>query len=44
MVATGTGTTLRWFRSVFGDGLTYQQLIAEAAEVPAAVPGLRCFP
>lgn len=24
MVATGTGTTLRWFRTVFGDGSTYE--------------------
>ena len=44
MVATGTGTTLRWFRSVFGDGLTYEQLIAEAAEVPPGSDGLLCFP
>ena len=44
MVATGTGTTLRWFRSVFGNGLTYEQLIAEAAEVPPGSDGLLCFP
>ena len=44
MVATGTGTTLRWFRGVFGDGLTYEQLIAEAAEVPPGSEGLLCFP
>ena len=44
MVATGTGTTLRWFRGVFGDGLTYEQLIAEAAEVPSGSDGLLCFP
>jgi xylulokinase len=44
MVATGTGTTLRWFRSVFGDGLAYEQLIAEAAEVPPGSDGLLCLP
>ncbi|WP_377644954.1 xylulokinase [Oryzobacter terrae] len=44
LVATGTGTTLRWFRSVFGDGMTYEQLIAEAAEVPRGSEGLSCFP
>ena len=40
----GTGTTLRWFRSVFGDGLTYEQLIAEGAEVEPGSNGLLCFP
>lgn len=44
MVATGTGTTLRWFRSVFGEGLTYEQLIAEGAEIDAGSDGLMCFP
>lgn len=44
MVATGTGTTLRWFRGVFGEGLTYEQLIAEGAEVPPGSDGLLCFP
>jgi xylulokinase len=44
MVATGTGTTLRWFRSVFGDGLTYEQLIAEGARVAPGSEGLLCFP
>jgi xylulokinase len=44
MVATGTGTTLRWFRSVFGDGMTYEQLIAECASVGRGSEGLLCFP
>ncbi|RLV49734.1 hypothetical protein D9V37_07425 [Nocardioides mangrovicus] len=44
MVATGTGTTLRWFRSVFGEGRTYEQLIAEGADVPPGSDGLLCFP
>jgi xylulokinase len=44
MVATGTGTTLRWFRTVFGDGSTYEQLIAEAAAVDPGSDGLLCFP
>ena len=44
MVATGTGTTLRWFRTVFGEGSTYEQLIAEAANVDAGSDGLLCFP
>jgi xylulokinase len=44
MVATGTGTTLRWFRTVFGDGRTYEQLIAEAADVDPGSDGLLCFP
>jgi xylulokinase len=44
MVATGTGTTLRWFRSVFGAGMSYEQLIAEGADVTAGSEGLLCFP
>lgn len=44
MVATGTGTTLRWFRSVFGEGRSYEDLIEEAATVPPGAEGLLCFP
>ncbi|BBY86617.1 xylulokinase [Mycolicibacterium tokaiense] len=44
MVATGTGTTLRWFRSVFGQNRTYEQLIAAGADVPPGSDGLLCFP
>jgi xylulokinase len=44
MVATGTGTTLRWFRNAFAEGMTYEQLLAEAAQVPAGSDGLLCFP
>jgi len=44
MVATGTGTTLRWFRSVFGDGMTYEQLISEGAGICRGSEGLLCFP
>jgi xylulokinase len=44
MVATGTGTTLRWFRGVFGAGRGYPELIAEGAEVGAGSDGLLCFP
>ena len=44
MVATGTGTTLRWFRSVFGEGMTYEELIARGADVERGSEGLLCFP
>ena len=44
MVATGTGTTLRWFRSAFGDDLSYGELIAEATSVAPGSDGLLCFP
>ena len=44
MVATGTGTTLRWFRGVFCAGMTYEQLIAECAPISRGSEGLLCFP
>ena len=44
MVATGTGTTLRWFRGVFGDEMTYEQLISEGADICRGSEGLLCFP
>jgi xylulokinase len=44
MVATGTGTTLRWFRSAFGDDLGYADLIGEAFGIPRGSDGLLCFP
>ena len=49
MVAVGSGTTLRWFREAMatvpgGDPLSYQQLIAEAAAVPAGSDGLLFYP
>jgi xylulokinase len=44
MVVTGTGTTLRWFRSVFCDGMTYEQIIGECARIGRGSEGLLCFP
>ncbi|NJC73250.1 hypothetical protein HC031_26540 [Planosporangium thailandense] len=44
MVATGTGTTLRWFRAAFGDDRSYADLIAETAGVSRGSDGLLCFP
>lgn len=44
MVATGTGTTLRWFRAAFGGDRGYADLIAESATVAPGSDGLLCFP
>lgn len=44
MVVTGTGTTLRWFRGAFGEGMSYEELIAECALVGRGSEGLLCFP
>jgi xylulokinase len=44
MVVTGTGTTLRWFRGVFGDEMTYAQLISQCAPIGRGSEGLLCFP
>lgn len=44
MVATGTGTTLRWFRSAFGEDMTYEQIIGEAVQIVPGSDGLLCFP
>jgi xylulokinase len=44
MVVTGTGTTLRWFRGVFGDEMTYEQLISQCAPIGRGSEGLLCFP
>jgi xylulokinase len=44
MVATGTGTTLRWLRSAFGDGRGYAGLIEDTAGIPRGSDGLLCFP
>ena len=44
MVATGTGTTLRWFRTAFGYGMSDQQLITGTSAIPRGSEGLLCFP
>jgi xylulokinase len=44
MVATGTGTTLRWFRAAFGGDCAYADLIDEAAGIARGSDGLLCFP
>jgi len=44
MVATGTGTTLRWLRAAFGDERGYDELIAETDGVPRGSDELLCFP
>jgi sugar (pentulose or hexulose) kinase len=49
MVAVGSGTTLSWFREALatvpgGDAPSYEQLIAEAAAVPAGSDGLLFYP
>jgi len=44
MVATGTGTTLRWFRAAFGDGMSYEQLITGTSVIQRGSEGLLCFP
>lgn len=44
MVVCGTGTTFRWFRDAFGDGASYEQLIAEGGGVEPGSEGLMCFP
>jgi xylulokinase len=44
MVATGTGTTLRWFRTTFAEQTSYADLIDEAGQVPRGSDGLLCFP
>ena len=44
MVATGTGTTLRWFRAAFAQDTSYADLIGEAGEIARGSEGLLCFP
>jgi xylulokinase len=44
MVATGTGTTLRWFRSAFAENTSYADLIDEAGRISRGSDGLLCFP
>ena len=44
MVATGTGTTLRWFRAAFAENASYADLIDEAAGIARGSNGLLCFP
>jgi xylulokinase len=44
MVVTGSGTTMRWFRSAFAGHCSYADLIGEAADVPRGSDGLLCFP
>lgn len=40
----GTGSLYRWIKASFGNSLTYQQMNAAAAKIPAGSDGLRVLP
>jgi xylulokinase len=44
MVAVGTGTSLRWFRDALRAGASYDDLLAEAADVAPGAEGLLFYP
>jgi xylulokinase len=43
-VTQGAGLSLQWFRSQFAPGMSYDELLAEAAESPAGARGLYWLP
>jgi xylulokinase len=43
-VTNGAGLSLRYFRDTFGAGVSYEELTAEAAKVPAGCDGLMWAP
>ncbi|MEP6925939.1 MAG: xylulokinase [Pyrinomonadaceae bacterium] len=43
-VTQGAGLSLRWFRENFSDGESYEELVAEAAKVPAGSDGALWLP
>jgi len=43
-VTNGAGLSLRWFRDTFAAGLSYDELTAEAARIPAASDGMLWTP
>lgn len=42
--AKTAGIVVRWFRDRFAPGLSYEELFAEAASVPAGAGGVSCVP
>jgi xylulokinase len=40
----GTGSLYRWTKSLFGSGITYQQMNEQARQVPVGSSGLRILP
>ena len=43
-VTQGAGLSLKWFRENFGDGKSYNELVAEAAQIPAGSDGAIWLP
>lgn len=44
IVVTGPGTSLRWYRETVTGGASFEDLIADAASIPAGAGGLLAFP